>query len=353
MKIAHLQRLILGFGVLVLFAGCIPLSSQPDYWPTKAWRTSTPGEQALDPVQLEKMLSAIDEEELEIHSVLIVRNGYIVMEKYYAPYQVHTRHPLYSITKSFISALIGIVISEGAIERIDVPVLEFFPEYEFANIDQAKAAMTLENLLTMTSGLSWDDTYDSDHEMGRAKDPIQYVLDQPMVSEPGKEFSYNSGCSHLMSAILQKTTGMNTLDYATSRLFEPLGITNVEWETDRNGIPFGGWGLELTPRDLAKFGYLYLKEGVWNDSQIIPAEWVKNSIESHVKFDDGWGYGYQWLPAPFHNGYAAIGRFSQLLVVIPDLEIVVIFTADHENHDDLLELIETYIIPASQSSEFP
>jgi len=347
MKILHFQRLILGLGILVLFAGCNPQVLQTEYWPIHGWSTSTPGEQALDPVQLEKMLSAIDEQGLEIHSVLIIRNGYIVMEKYYPPYQEDTRHPLYSITKSFISSLVGIAISEGIIESIDKPVLEFFPKYEFTNVDQAKATMTLENLLTMTSGLSWDDMNGSDHEMGLAKDPIQYVLDQPMESEPGLEFSYNSGCSHLMSAIIQETTGMNTLDYAKSRLFEPIGITNLEWETDRTGTPFGGWGLELTPRDLAKFGYLYLKEGMWNEKQIIPAEWVRTSTESHVKFDDGWGYGYQWLPAPVHNGYAAIGRFSQLLVVIPDLEIVVIFTADHENHDDLFELIKTYIIPAS------
>jgi CubicO group peptidase (beta-lactamase class C family) len=320
-------------------------ATPPDYWPTEGWRTSTPEEQGVDSTQLERMFDAIDDQQLDIHSVLVVRNGYIIAETYYPPFQQDTKHHVYSVTKSIISALIGIAIEEGYIDSVDDRVVDFFPEREFANPDGRKETMTLAHLLTMTSGLDWQEGMLIYQAMGRTKDLVDFVLDKPITAQPGSQFNYCSGCSHVMSAIIQDTTGMGTLEFAQRHLFEPLGISNVYWETDRSGIPNGGWGLNLTPRDMAKLGYLYLNDGVWDDQQIVPAAWVRRSVEGHITFDDGWGYGYQWWIYPSFGAYAAIGLGAQLIFVMPDWEMVVVFTATLGDSDVLFGLIEDFIVP--------
>ncbi|MBN1813270.1 MAG: serine hydrolase [Anaerolineae bacterium] len=327
------------------------ISRARDYWPTDGWRTSTPEEQDMDPALLAQMFGAIDDRSLDVHGVVIVRNGTIVAERYYAPFQQDTRHVLYSVTKSFTSALVGIAIGEGYIDGVDQPVLDFFPERTFANIDRRKEAMTLEHLLTMTAGLDWEEGMPAYTAMYQSGDWVGCVLDAPMVTEPGEQFVYCSGCSHVLSAIVQETTGMSTLEYALSRLFRPLGIATVSWESDDDGIRIGGWGLNLTPRDMAKFGYLYLNDGVWDGQQVVPAEWVRTSVEKHVETDDDLGYGYQWWTYPSLDAYAAIGRDAQLIFVIPDQDVVAVFTAELDDADALFELIEEFVAPAAQQNE--
>lgn len=324
------------------------------YWPTEGWRTSTPEEQGMDSTLLQQMFDTIDQQQLDVHSVLVVRNGYIVAEKYFRPYDQNTRHVIYSCTKSFISALIGIAIEEGAIEDLDQPVLGFFPDRTFANVDQRKETMTLEHLLTMRSGLDWEEDT-ANKEMEETDDWVRYVLDRPMAAEPGSEFNYCSGCSHLMSAIIQETTGVGTLAFAQSRLLDPLGITDVYWEPDGSGIPNGGWGLEMISRDMAKFGYLYLNEGVWDGRQVVPAEWVRASTQESVELEDELGleyevgYGYQWWVHPQSDIYAARGLYHQAIFVIPDLDLVVVFTAEIKDAtgDVFLELVEEFVVPAA------
>jgi CubicO group peptidase (beta-lactamase class C family) len=325
-----------------------PVSHARDYWPTQGWRTSAPEEQGMDPALLGQMFDAVEDRSLNVHGVVIVRHGNIVAEEYYSPYRQDTKHVLYSVTKSFISALVGIAIEEGYIESVDQRVLDFFPDHTFANPDPRKEAMTLEHLLTMTSGLDWEEGMPIYLEMYRSRDWVQFVLDKPMVAEPGSQFVYCSGCSHVLSAIIQRTTGMNTLEYAQSRLFEPLGITDVYWESDSSGTSIGGWGLEITPRDMAKFGYLYLNGGVWDGQQVVPAEWVRTSVEKHVETDSDLGYGYQWWTYPSLDAYTAIGRDAQLIFVIPDQDVVAVFTAELDGADALFELIEKFIAPAVQ-----
>jgi CubicO group peptidase (beta-lactamase class C family) len=318
------------------------------YWPTEGWRICTPEEQGMDSALLEQMLDAISDRQLNVHGVVVVRNGYIVAETYFPPYDQDTRHEIYSCTKSFISALIGIAIGEGYIEGIDQPVLSLFPDRTFANLDPRKEAMTLEHLLTMTSGLDWEEGMPIYVEMVRSGDWVRFVLDKPMVAEPGSEFNYCSGCSHLMSAIIQETAGMNTLDFAQSRLFEPLGITNVHWESDPAGIPNGGWGLHITPRDMAKLGYLCLNDGIWDGRQIVPAEWVRASVQDKIETEVE--YGYQWWVLPALDAYAARGLNGQAIFVIPDLDIVAVFTGEiiDATSDVLLELVEEFVVPAVQ-----
>ena len=321
------------------------------YWPTKAWRTSSPEEQGMDSGMLVEMLETIDQRKLGIDSVLVVRNGTIVEEKYYPPYTENTRHELYSCTKSFISALVGIAIDDGYIEDVDQPVLDFFPEYIFGRLNEQKESMILEDLLTMRSGLDWDEGMPIYQEMMATRDWVKYVLDKPMAYEPGTRFNYCSGCSHILSAIIQQTTGVNTLEYAQSRLFDPLNISNIQWELSGNGIPNGGWGLEITPRDMAKFGYLYLNQGYWDGQQIVPSEWVRVSTQEGIATGEGVDYAYQWWVYSTPNLYAAQGLRGQKIYVIPDLELVIVFTADMENTAPIFELVVDWIIPAVRQVE--
>jgi CubicO group peptidase (beta-lactamase class C family) len=184
--------------------------------------------------------------------------------------------------------------------------------------------------------------------MEETNDWVQYVLDRPMAAEPGSEFHYCSGCSHLLSAIIQETTGIETLAFAQTHLFDPIGITNVYWEPDVTGIANGGWGLEITPRDMAKFGYLYLNEGVWDGKQIIPAEWIKTSTQQSVALKEEMGYGYQWWIYPQLDIYAARGFNYQAIYVIPNLDLVIVFTAGIKDttEDVFFEFVEDYAMLA-------
>jgi CubicO group peptidase (beta-lactamase class C family) len=169
------------------------------------------------------------------------------------------------------------------------------------------------------------------------------------VAGPGEvivRVTYCSGCSHLLSAIIQKQTGMNTRDFAQGELFEPLGIRDAVWSTDSTGIPIGGWGLQLTPREMAKLGYLYLNGGVWDGRRIVSAEWVKTATQKHTGTDSDLGYGYQWWTYPRWGAYAGLGRYGQTIFVIPDLSLIVVTTAALEGHDPIFDLIEDYIVPA-------
>jgi CubicO group peptidase (beta-lactamase class C family) len=176
------------------------------------------------------MVEAIQKQDLKVDSALVIRHGTIVAETYFSSYQRDTPHELFSCTKSFVSALVGIAIAQGAIKGVDQPVLGFFPGRTFANDDPRKQAMTLDNLLTMTSGLDWAEGDPAYIQLVRSADWVQFMLDKPMVEEPGKRFNYCSGCSHVLSAIVQQTTGTSTLDFAKANLFGPLGIANPSWQ---------------------------------------------------------------------------------------------------------------------------
>ena len=331
-------------------AALAPTSATGVYWPTEAWRTSSPEEQGMESQKLAQMLTAIQQQQLKIHGLLVIRNGYLVSETYFGPYQPDTRHELYSCTKSFISTLIGIALDKGYIDRTDHRIVDFFAEHTFANLDPQKEAMTLDDLLTMRSGLDWQEGDPAYSAMYRSRDWVQFVLDEPMAQPPGSRFNYCSGCSHILSAILQQSTGMNPRDFAEQYLFQPLGISNMSWDTDAAGIPIGGWGLQLTPRDMAKLGYLYLQEGQWAGQQIVSAQWVKQATQRHTETDSDLGYGYQWWTYPSLEAYTALGRYGQTIFVIPGSDLVIVTTAEMDNHDEIFQLIEQYILPAVQSS---
>lgn len=325
-----------------------------DYWPTQDWRSSTPEEQGMDSHMLALMLEAVKQERLPLHSLLVIRNGYLVSETYFPPYGENSREELYSCTKSFIATLVGIAIDRGYIDSVQQPVLDFFGERSFENRDAAKQAMTVDDLLTMRSGLDWEEGDPAYQAMYQSPDWVKFVLDKPMREQPGGQFNYCSGCSHVLSAIIQERSGMNTRDFAQKELFEPLGITNMNWSVDSTGTPIGGWGLQITPREMAKLGYLYLHNGTWDGQQIVSAEWVKSATQTHTHTDSpqAAGYGYQWWIYPSLNAYTALGRFGQTIFVAPDLNLLVVTSArlpDAEGHEPIYDLIETYVVPAAQS----
>jgi CubicO group peptidase (beta-lactamase class C family) len=337
-----------------------PTPTSSTYWPTQGWRTSTPEQQGMDSATLVAMLDEIHKQGHAIHGLLVVRNGYLVLEAYFYPFKGDSRHWIASATKSFTSALIGIAIDKGYIDGVNHRLLDFFPERTVANVDAQKRTITLEHVLTMSSGLDWpthgpqEDLY---AQYSQSQDMVQFVLDRPMAHEPGTLFVYNSGGAHLLSAIVQKTTGMSARDFAQKNLFAPLGISDVYWLSDRNGINWGEGGLALIPRDLAKFGFLYLNNGLWDGQSVVSEAWVKASTAPHIETGDlGYGlsrhYGYQWW-VDADGAYKATGSAGQRMFVIPKQAMVVTFVGGASSLDsDIVPetLLTSFLLPAVKST---
>lgn len=315
---------------------------EPAYWPTDGWRTATPESQGVDAAMLAKLQDEIEARGVPLHSLLIIRNGYLISETYYGSYRPETKHDVWSITKSVIATLVGMAQGRGDIGDVRTPVAALLP----GTIGPKKAAITLEHLLTMTSGLGWVESDPTFAKLYRSPDWVQFMLDLPMGRKPGAVFSYCSGCSHLLSAIVAEQTGEDPEALARRELFAPLGIRDYQWETDPAGLPIGGWGLRLTPRDMAKLGLLYLHQGQWDGKQIIPAAWVAEATRKHTATDGDLGYGYQWWTYPNWGAYAALGRDGQTIWVAPDYDLIVVTTAATEGHGPIFDLIDRFVMPA-------
>jgi len=340
----ELLRLLVGLVVLSLVPGCAGDISTPS---ADGWPTSRPEAQGMDGKLLEQAIITIDQEELAVHSMLVIRNGVIVTERYHPLYGRSKKHDLHSITKSVVSAMVGIAIDKGFISSVEDPVLSYFPDY-VPDGDPRRQAITLEHLLTMSSGLRQIDTL----QMLQSDDAAQHVLDLEMTSEPGTTWDYNDGNYHLLSAILQRTTGMRALEFAEAYLFGPLDISDITWGSDQNGITMGGWGLWMTPRDAAKIGQLYLNDGVWEGEQVVPAEWVHRTVKERWQIEnpgEPWNvyYGYGWWLHEI-GAFAAHGSGGQFIYVMPDLDVVVVFTGGLSD-PELVEpelLIRKCVMPA-------
>jgi CubicO group peptidase (beta-lactamase class C family) len=313
------------------------------------FRTSTPEEEGLSSDRLADMLAAIQREDYNIHNVSIVRNSQLVVDAPIFPHSRNAKHTIHSCTKSVASALIGIAIEKGYIESVRTRVLDFFPVRVVANLDSRKEAMTLEHLLTMTSGLDCQDTWVYDwrgiEEMRQSGDWVQYVLDLPMVAPPGELYRYCNGVSLLLSAILQEVTGTSTLEFASENLFDRLDISDVEWPATPQGVTIGWGRMRIRPHDMAKFGLLFMN-----------SNWVRVSTTPHVATSDVFGtvsdgYGYQWW-IDAKDYYMAAGFGGQYIFVVPDKDIIVVFTAGMSLTDFSIpeRLLENYIVPAALSS---
>ncbi|UCE12280.1 MAG: serine hydrolase [Candidatus Heimdallarchaeota archaeon] len=294
---------------------------------------------------------------------MIVRNGYLIEEEYFGKDASNVIVPVYSVTKSITSTLIGIAIDKGYLEGVDQKVLDFFPNRTFENMDHDKQNITIAHLLTMTSGLEWNEWYVSysdpsaDFRIMRdtANDWVQYVLDKPMVTSPGTIFNYNSGSSHLLSAIIQEIYGDTMETFAMKFLFSALNITNYIWRKDPQGITQGDSFLSLTARDMAKIGYLYFHNGTWEDSQILSKEWINTATDRLVLSTQSapYSYGYLWWitnPSNSVRHFMARGWNGQQIYVIPEKDLIVVFTSDEPSFGLILgkTLPEHFIIPSTE-----
>ena len=363
----------------------------PDYWPTQGWQKSTPEEQGMDSAKLLEMVEFYEKqhlksEKISIDSITIVRNGYIVADIYLNPlFPKNTKHMIHSCTKSIMSALIGIAVEEGYIEDVDVLVLDILELKNIENVDARIKTLTLKYLLAMQTGLHSQDSYlyqwKGLFKMQTTDDWTEYILNLPMEAEPGTRFDYSNMASFLLSAIIKKTTGMDTISFAREHLFDPLEIKDIQWEKSPMGIDIGWARMWLKPHDMAKIGLLYLQKGRWESQQIIPARWIEESLTAHsfpkkyryVYDEEGkvdrmasgglWmftnlarpfadGYGYQWW-LDKSDMYSAVGNGGQYIMVVPKENLVVVFTSKLSGADSFLsaKMLDKYILPAIVSNE--
>ena len=354
MKKNILRLILFSLPFIIWWNFGLAADEKPDYWPTKGWRTASPESQGMDSKLLVKMLETIGEKKIAIYSVLVIRNVYIVLDAYSYPYDSDDTLNIHSCTKSVSSALVGIGIDKGYIKDVSQPVLDFFPKRVAKNLDADKKAMTLENLLTMTTGLECRDSalynWRGLRQLRTSPDWVQFMIDLPMAEVPGTRFEYCNGASFLLSAILQEQTGMNALSFAKENLFAPLGISDVRWPSNPQGITVGYSDLFMRPHDMAKIGYLYLNDGLWDGKRIISSQWIKASTRKHIAATGLPGYGYQWwIVSP--GIYTAIGHKGRFLIVTPEKNILAVFTSSLGPEDiySPLGLLTSYIIPAVKS----
>jgi CubicO group peptidase (beta-lactamase class C family) len=335
------------------------------------WETAKPGPQAISLVKLEDGVKAIMRGEYpHIHSILIACQGKLIFEEYFPGYAYKgewtdfnhaTPHGLQSVTKSLTSLVFGIAFDQGYIENIDSSILNWYPEYDGSDRAEKKA-ITIRHLLSMQSGLEWNEwsrSYSSRfndlNRFYRSKEPIDFVLKKKLVDEPGTNFSYNSACTSLLGDIIYRSTGQYFDEYAEQYFFKLLGINNIQWESILPNMITTAGGLKLRPRDLLKIGYLILQNGIWEDKQIISEEWLKQVFYPSAFTDESWDYGFQWvLPRIIHprtqkvlESYLAGGFGGQYLIVYPEQNCIVVMTGgSYKSEDSSAAWHDDYFLPA-------
>jgi len=316
------------------------------------WSEIYPELVQMDSSVLDAMINDVESNNYRVYSILIIKNGFLVKEWYQTTYDKDNIFRVYSVSKSVTSALIGIALDKGFINSLDEFVLDYFPDYDIANPSPQKDSMTIWHLLTMTTGLHWPEYYPYQdyrnpyNTWKASKDHVGFVLNRTMVASPGTTFNYNTGASHLLSAIIQRATNMSTLDFANQYLFGPLSIEEMLWYVDPQGVAGGGDSLCLKSRDMAKIGYLFLNEGNWEGKQIISENWVRTSTSVMVNW--GWvlDYGFQWWVAADDDLYRALGYGGQQINVFHSEDLIVVFTGMNTLFDFASYLIYNYILPS-------
>ena len=313
--------------LFVIAAAAAAAMGAPEYWPADKWRTSTPEAQGFSSAELAKAFDFISEKQVNIHSVLVVRHGYLVLEAYFYPCGSQDLHDICSCTKSVSSTLVGIAMEKRKIRSVKEPLADLFPGRRLQNDDPKKSRITLEHILSMSSGMNYPLLGEPRlAPMRAAPDMVQFILDLPMVAEPGAVFGYNSGGSHLLSALVTLRTGQTAEEFARQNLFGPLGIRDISWPTDAQGNSRGWGDLMMRSPDMAKIGYLFLKKGRWGGKQIVSRRWVEEATRKHIDAPGAAGYGYQWWLRDDPQRFEALGRAGQRITVHPSLDAVVVFT---------------------------
>lgn len=351
----HTELLLLTIATLLalLLSGCQPLqtanaASVQGYDLSRGWQLSTPQKQGVSADALSAFSQAIKAEYPSIDSAIMVKNGYIIFEEYYQNSDERTYHTVYSITKSVTSFLVGIAIDQGLIADVQQPIAELLGDPD----PEIWRNVTIEKLLTMSAGFDNTITYRDMNTCLTVTDEWHDCLADAVRAAPDTgEFLYTESGAHLLSIILTQRSGKSALDFADAHLFGPLKIEPEYWEVDAQGHNWGGSGLHLTSRDMAKIGYLLLKGGRWGQQQIVSANWLAQATQKQSDGGPplGVNYGYfWWLPTVAdYAAYVAFGSGGQLILVIPELDTVVVVTTDsYGAAPNLLPLMETYVVPA-------
>lgn len=348
---------------------------QRNYWPTETWQYATPQQVGMDSAIIEQISNYASTCVPDIHSLLIVRHEYLIFEKYYHGFQQQSYLSISSATKSIISALVGVALSQGFLTNLDQHALDFFPEYASGETDPRKQALTLRHLLALTGGFAHE--FPENYHLN----PVQLALARSMLHWPGQEFYYDSQGVDILSGILTRATGRNAATFAYETLFKTLGIWQEEtarfvwktdpagahiwhehayfdekdgflWKIDPQGNNPGGFGIHLTAREMAKMGYLYLNKGYWDGKQLIPEEYVAESTRQQ---SDGGPpvnvpYGYLWWITQHesHAAFFASGYGGKCIYIIPSLDLVLVSTGSSKQgpQSHFQAILERFILPA-------
>lgn len=292
----------------------------------------------------------------DLHSFMLVRHGHVIAEGWWQPYAADQVHYLYSISKSFTSTAIGMAIAEGKLQ-LDDPVISFFPQQAPADPSPELASMTVRHLLTMSTGhlsnskLTLMEAADGDW--------VSAFFRHPIECQPGTRFFYTSAATYMLSAIFHAVMGQDILAYLQPRVLDPIGITDATWDRCPRGLSVGGWGLSLSTESIARFGQLYLQNGQWQGQQLVPSDWIAQATSYQIDCSEDreypdWqqGYGYQFWCSR-HNSYRADGAFGQFCLVLPDQDMVIVFTSALVETHPLLDLVWQYLLPQCSDTSLP
>jgi CubicO group peptidase (beta-lactamase class C family) len=350
------QRLLLIFvGVMFILSGTIGCGGPSaedlaavDYAPVSRddWQVSTPEEQGLDPTLVARLYYNASKLET-IYSLLVFKNGYLVAEDYFHIGTSKQKVNIHSVTKSINSALVGIALEQGCLSSLDQKMMEFFPELASQITDPRKNQITIQQMLQMRAGYPWEESTAELFNLLYAGFRPSTLVDVPLVRDPGTGFEYSNLTSHLLGIIVARGCGTDLRSFAREHLFSPLGIVSGFWQQDWEGYYLGYSDLRLSAHDMAKFGLLYLNDGEYNGTQIVPANWVHDSLQLYsenawkIRVGRNWrdnGYGYQWwsIRAGKHRYNLAWGHGGQQIALLDDLDMVIVVTVDplHGQHGD-------------------
>jgi len=321
----------------------------------KALPRSTPEAEGFDQKAFDAYLEAVKKSGQELHSVMVLRHGKVIAEKWLGDHAPRINHVMHSVSKTFTATAIGFAVAENRLKVSD-KVISFFPDDLPEQVSPNLAAMEIRDLLTMSVGQEKDPTAEIRKQESRWE---KLFLATPVVHEPGTKFLYNSLASYMLSAIITKVTGEKLVDYIYPRLFRPLGISGVEWDTSPSGINTGGWGLHIKTEDMAKMGQFFLRNGKWNDRQLLPGAWIREATSAQIMLKPAlspkhresktsdWveGYGYQMWRCR-HNAFRADGANGQFIIVVPEKDVVMVTTANVKDMQSEIDLLWDYLLPA-------
>ena len=355
--------------ILILLISCSDNSTEPEkdsgtqfpatgtyegtYWPTDDWRSCAPEEVGMDSSRLMDAYDFATSSDFTTNSILIAKDGYIVGEAYCNDKTNNSLLQGYSFAKNFTNAVMGITIDKDYIDSIDDFVYEYLPEWNYEKTDSIKKTIRIRHLLTMTGGLDWN--YDSlivdDYIMMNSENYVRFVAMKNIIYTPGTHWNYSNGEAVLLSGVLKNAMNMQVYNFADQYIFKKIGLSQINWSSDASGQTNTAYGIEATTRDYAKLGYLYLNYGKWNDQQIIPENWIKQSTQPISEEFNHYGY-YWWLPPGFDNydeydipdsTYFAVGAHGQRLCIVPEKNLVVIRMAEdsvtEENNWDTIKFL--------------